>query len=130
MKDAPGTPVDEDDVDTAPIVFRDGARAEFGSATVEPGEEAELVLEPEDAMTAPILFVSVNPRDAAVVVLRALRGDEPIVPARSPVEHLKFGHPAGGVVSRELPVKITFVNNDLRAVRVGASLVSGGEPTP
>lgn len=122
-------PRDEgDEADTAPIVFREGARAEFGSASVGPGQSAEIVLAPEDAMVSPVLFLSANPRDASVEVSSVLCGDLPLVPGRASVESLRFGHPTNSMVSRACPVVITFVNNDLRVARVGASLVCGGEP--
>ena len=118
-----------DEADTAPIVFREGARAEFGSASVGPGQSAEIVLAPEDAMVSPVLFLSANPRDASVEVSSVLCGERPLVPGRATVESLRFGHPTDSVVSRACPVVVTFVNNDLRVARVGASLVCGDEPS-
>jgi hypothetical protein len=117
----------QDDIDTSPIVFRDGARAEFGSTTVQPGESAEIVLAPEDAMHEPILFVSVNPRDGVVEIASAICGKKSLVVGRVPAESLKFGHPTETLVSRVCPVEIAFVNNDLRPVRIGASLVASDE---
>jgi len=117
----------QDEIDTAPIVLRDGARAEFGSTTIQPGESAELILAPEDAMREPILFVSVNPRDGSVEVTSVTCGGKSLIAGRVPIETLKFGHPTETGVSRVCPVEIAFVNNDLRPVRVGASLVASDE---
>jgi hypothetical protein len=119
----------QDEVDTSPIVFRDGARAELGSTTIPPGESAEIVLSPEDAMREPILFISVSPRDGAVEVAIATCGGKSLIAGRVSIETLKFGHPTETNVSRVSPVEIVFVNNDLRPVRVSASLVASDETT-
>ncbi len=120
----------EDDVDTAPIIPRDGARTEFGSALLQPGALGEIVLEPDDVMSDPVLFTSVNPRDGAVTVERVEHGGRLVIAASSPVERYKFGLPLRLAASRDRPIKIYFASQDMRLVRVGASLVVGEERRP
>lgn len=122
--------MDQDDVDTAPIILRDNALSEFGSVLLQPGDAAEIVLEPGEPMRDPVLFTSVNPRDAAVTVERVEHGGELVVAAHSPVERYKFGLPLRAVVTRERPIKVHVASQDMRVVRVGASLVAGATEKP
>jgi hypothetical protein len=114
-----------DDVDTAPVVACDDARVVFQSAIVQPGEEAELILAPDRDLSDPLLFVSVNPQDAAVSVDQIDHGQEHLVANSYPVTQYKFGRPTRVTVSRSCPIKIFLSNQDMRAVRIGASLVAG-----
>jgi hypothetical protein len=122
--------VDQDDIDTAPIIPRDGAMSEFSSVLLQPGSTAELVLEPSEPLRDPVLFTSANPRDAAVTVERVEHGGELVVAAHSPIERYKFGLPLRAVVTRERPIKICVASQDMRVVRVGASLVAGAAAKP
>lgn len=118
---------DQDDVDTAPIIPRDGARTEFSSVLVQPGELAEIVLEPADPMRDPVLFTSANPRDGAVTIERVEHGGELVLAGSVPVDRYSHGLPLRLVVAREQPIAIHVASQDMRAVRVGASLVAGEE---
>ena len=121
---------DQDDVDTAPIIPRDGSLSEFGSVLLQPGGEEEIVLEPAEPMHDPVLFTSANPRDAAITVERVEHGGELVLAAHSPVERYKFGLPLRATVTRERPIKIHVASQDMRSVRVGASLVAGATERP
>jgi hypothetical protein len=118
-----------EDVDTAPIVASDRARTEFRSVLADPGEEVEIFLEPELDMSRPLLFMSTNPLDADVLVVRVSCGQVVLEDQPRPVADYKFGSPTHVVVTRGGPIKINLRNRGARQARIGASLVAGEEKT-
>jgi hypothetical protein len=76
-------------------------------------------------MRDPVLFLSTNPRDASVEVSRVLCGDADVAHRGAPAMAYKLGQPLRATATSEAPVRVTLRNNDMRHVRVGASLVAG-----
>jgi hypothetical protein len=121
--------LNQDDIDTAPVIFRDGTRVEFQATTAIPGERVELVLEPSSEMKDPTLFMSLHPRDDQVVVENIACGPITIVAQESAAENYRFGRRLDATVSKQEPIKILISNRGSSGVKIGASLVvSEGSP--
>jgi hypothetical protein len=113
----------QDDIDTAPVIFRDGTRIEFQSTIAAPGERVELVLEPSSEMRDPTLFISLDPRDDQVVVEEISCGPITIVAQESAAENYRFGRHLESTVTAHEPIKILVSNRGVGGVKIGASLV-------
>ncbi len=120
----------QDDIDTAPVIFRDGTRVAFQSIDAEPGERVELVIEPVAEMRDPILFVSLDPRDDQVVVEGIACGPITIVAQESSAENYRFGRRLDATVSQIEPIKILLSNRGRHCVKIGASLVLSEQESP
>jgi hypothetical protein len=117
---------EQDDVITAPVVTRDGARSTRQSLLLDPGASGEVVVVPEPPMAGVVLFVDVEPADASVSVTR-LEHDANLLGSCVPTHQLRRGMTIGNQVDREHPLVVECENNDVRQARVVVSLVGGEE---
>jgi len=115
-----------DDVVTAPVVTRDDARSTRQSILLDPGASGEVVVTPDPPMTGVVLFVDVEPRDAAVSATRLEHGSA-LLGSHVPIHQLKRGMTISDEVDRDHPVTISLENNDVRRARAVVSLVGGEE---
>jgi hypothetical protein len=114
-----------DDADTEPLVAADRAIVASQSSLVGPGESAELVLDPDEPMVRPVLFLSSSLRSANVVVEHVMH-DAHVVRDTEPLDGYKFGAPLKLTASRAVPVRVLVRNCGAETVKVGASLVARG----
>lgn len=115
----------QDDVDTEPLVTSDRAVVASQSSLVGPGESAELVLDPDEPMVRPVLFLSSSLRSAEIVVEHVLH-DGHVVRDSEPLANYKFGAPLALTASRAVPVRVLVRNCGTETIKVGASLVARG----
>jgi hypothetical protein len=115
----------QDEVDTAPVLFKDDTRVTFESIELSPGERAELVLIPDRPLRNPILFMSSTQKESDVAIEQVLHGHTAIfVREKLTLDQLRFGKAAGLTVTENEPIKIIVVNVGPFKTTVGASLVA------
>ncbi|HVN30865.1 MAG TPA: hypothetical protein VMT45_02665 [Thermoanaerobaculaceae bacterium] len=116
------------DDDTPEVVTKDGTRAEYQDADVEPGERAEIVVEPASPMRDPTLYLSTDPRDAAirVEVETVYHGQVAVLSSHDTADRFRHGMRLHLTVTRTEPVRVV-VSSDVPA-RVGVSLVVDERP--
>lgn len=116
------------DDDTPRVVPKDGTRAEYQDADVEPGERAEIVVEPASPMRDPTLYLSTDPEHAAirVEVETVYHGQVAVLTGRDTADRYRGGIKLHLTVTRTEPVRV-LVSSDV-AARVGVSLVVDERP--
>ena len=121
----------QDDIDTAPVLPREGARTEYAEMYVDPAEEREIVLCPDDPMQSPLLITSSSPREVPVAILQIACGSFVLALAPRGADDYRFGRSIEELVTPKEPLKILFRNCGQKRVKIAVSLVdTEGEKTP
>lgn len=113
----------QDEIDTAPVLPREGARTEYAEIYVDPAEERELVLCPDRPMRDPLLITSSSPREVPVAILQIACGPFVLPLAPRGADEYRFGKPVESVISEKEPLKILFRNCGQKKVKIAVSLV-------
>ena len=113
----------QDDIDTAPVLPREGARTEYAEIYVDPGEEGEIELRPEEDMRSPLLITSCHPRSIPVAILQIACGQFVLALAPRGVDDYKFGKVVEELVTPKSPLRILLRNCGQKKVKIAVTLV-------
>ena len=113
----------QDEIDTAPVLPREGARIEYAEIHIDPAEEGELVLCPTEPMRNPLLITASVPREVPVAILQIACGSFVLALAPRGADDYRFGKPVEASVSEREPLKILFRNCGQKKVKISVSLV-------
>lgn len=116
--------MNQDDVDTAPVIAKEDGNVEFNSASIPPGTSAVVTLRATETMRSPTLFASSNPRDDRVVVAEVLCDATALVPDPVTVESLRFGRKLNVTLAEGAVISVKVRNDSDSDASVGVSLVS------
>lgn len=115
----------QDEIDTAPVFFKDDSRVTFESIELSPGDRAELVLAPERPLRDPILFMSNTQKESTIAVEQILHGKTAIFEREKlTLDQLRYGKATGLTITENEPIKIIVINTSPFKTTVGASLVA------
>ena len=117
----------QDDIDTAPVLPKEGSHVEYVTVELDPGERVEIVLGPAEPMREPLLILAC-PRGSDVVSVEQVAAG-PFVIEGTPckIGTYRFGREIAERVTREAPLKILLFNGGPERTKIAASLVATEE---
>jgi len=119
---------DEDLIDTAPVIMSDKTNVIFESLDLEPGERGEIVLQPNNPLRRPTLYMADQNKKGQIVVEAIFHGQTAIARlGQCRADMYRFGRRLDVMVTKDEPIKIVIINNSLKAASIGASLVDTPE---
>jgi len=113
----------QDEIDTAPVLPRQGSRTEYAEIYVDPAEEREIELRPDEDMRSPLLITSTVPREVPVAILQIACGQFVLAIAPRGSDDYRFGRIVEELVTHRDPLRILFRNCGQKRVKIAASLV-------
>ena len=116
--------MDQDQIDTAPVIMKEDTHVEFASALVLPRCRSVIRLPVTETMRSPSLFASADPRENDVVLEELACEDTLLETIETPVESLRFGHKVSATLAEGVVLTARVRNDSDQEVRVGVSLVS------
>ena len=120
----------QDDIDTVPVLPKEGDLATHQQVELEPGSRMEVEVSPRLPMRAPMLLVAVRTRAAEVSVEQVACGNIVIVDETRPASYYKFGQQLGSLVTRDDPIRVLLRCGEGTSARVRVSLVAATADKP
>ena len=117
----------QDDIDTVPVLPKEGDLAAHQVVELDPGARQEVEVSPRRPMRYPMLLVLVKPRSAVVVVEQVACGNIVVDDAERPADYYKFGQQLGSFVTRENPIRVLLNNKGQTGAKVRVSLIAADD---
>jgi len=117
----------QDDIDTAPVLPKQGAHVEYVTVVLEAKERLEIVLGPAEPMRDPLLILD-GPRSRPDLVVEQIAAGQFVVESRPcGIDTYRFGREISERVTRDAPLKISIFNGGAERAKIAASLVATEE---
>lgn len=117
---------DNENLKTPSVVPKDGTRAAYQDADVSPGDRTEIVVEPDQPMRDPVIYLSTDPKNAAIriEVEAVYHGQVAVLTGRDSADRYRYGMKLHLTVTRVEPIKVLVSSRYEHSARVGVSLVT------